>query len=246
MAINLSLGKDVKLEETFETQKSSSTLKSGVYTAQVKTIYFTETTSGTGCANIVLSIDGNVKTFPIYVTWKDTKSPVRMKDGKPQVMPGYRTLNSLAYLLTGKGVSDLEQEEKTIMVYSYKDRKEQPTKVSCITELVNKTIQVGITEIKKHKSMLSNGVYVPTTDTFTTNEISQFFDEDGYTASEKAKGIDPSYLNAWKTRFEGKLQEEKLNTVPVDPATLNKPNSVGAPGASVDDLFNTDNEDSLF
>lgn len=245
MAINLSLGKDVKLEEAFET-KGSSTLKSGVYTAQVKNIYFTETNSGTGCANIVLSINGNVKTFPVYVTWKETKSPVRTKDGKPQVMPGYRTLNSLAYLLTGKGVNDLEQEEKTIMVYSFKDRKEQPTKASCITELMNKTIQVGIIEIKKHKSMLSNGVYVPTTDTFNTNEISQFFDEDGYTASEKAKGIDPSYLNAWKTRFEGKLQEEKLNTVPVDPATLNKPSSVGAPGVSVDDLFNTDNEDSLF
>lgn len=245
MAINLSLGKDVKLEEAFET-KGSNTLKSGVYTAQVKNIYFTETKSGTGCANIVLSINGNVKTFPVYVTWKDTKSPVRTKDGKPQVMPGYRTLNSLAYLLTGKGVNDLEQEEKTIMVYSFKDRKEQPTKASCITELMNKTIQVGIIEIKKHKSMLSNGVYVPTTDTYNTNEISQFFDEDGYTASEKAKGIDPSYLNAWKTRFEGKLQEEKLNTVPVDPATLNKPSSVGAPGVSVDDLFNTDNEDSLF
>lgn len=245
MAINLSLGKDVKLEEAFET-KGSSTLKSGVYTAQVKNIYFTETNSGTGCANIVLSINGVVKTFPVYVTWKNTKSPVRTKGGKPQVMPGYRTLNSLAYLLTGKGVSDLEQEEKTIMVYSFKDSKEQPIKASCITELMNKTIQVGIIEIKKHKSMLSNGVYVPTTDTFNTNEISQFFDEDGYTASEKAKGIDPSYLNAWKTRFEGKLQEEKLNTVPVDPATLNKPSSVGAPGVSVDDLFNTDNEDSLF
>lgn len=245
MAINLSLGNSVKLEEALETQ-GSTTLNSGVYTAQVKNIYFTETNSGTGCANIVLSIDGSIKTFPTYITWKDTKSPVRMKDGKPQVMPGYRTLNSLAYLLTGKGVSDLDQEEKTIMVYSFKDHKEQPTKASCITELANKTIQVGITEIKKHKSMLSNGVYVPTTDTYTTNEISQFFDEDGYTASEKAKGIEPSYLNAWKTRFEGKLQEEKLKTTPVDPATLNKPNSVGAPGASVDDLFNTDNEDSLF
>ena len=245
MAINLSLGKDVKLDEAFETQ-GSKTLKSGVYTAQVKNIYFTESKSGTGCANIVLSINGNVKTFPVYITWKETKSPVRIKNDKPQVMPGYRTLNSLAYLLTGKGVNDLEQEEKTIMVYSFKDRKEQPTKASCITELMNKTIQVGIIEIKKHKTMLSNGVYVPTTDTFITNEISQVFDEDGYTASEKAKGIDPSYLNAWKTRFEGKLQEEKLNTVPVDPATLNKPSSVGAPGVSVDDLFNADNEDSLF
>ena len=215
MAINLSLD-NVNVNDTFEAGKTSSVLDTGIYQGVVKYIYFTKTARGGDCANAVIDINGLTHTFPMYITYADTKTPTKKVNGKTSVIPGYVQLNSLYYCACGKTVDQASQEQKSIMIYDWKSRKEVPTLVDCITDVMGKPIVVGIKKVNKHKQAKVNGVYTPTTDTYFTNEVDRYYTVDGYLASEKASGNDPTYIESFKAKA-GTVFEEKLKVTPIAP-----------------------------
>lgn len=217
MAINLSLD-GVDSKSVFEEGKLSSVLDTGLYQAIVKYIYFTKTARGGDCANAVLEINGLTHTFPMYVTYADNHKPVKEVNGKKVVIPGYKQLNSLVYCACEKTAEQCSQEQKSIMIYDWKQRKEIPTLVDTITDVMNKPIIVGIKKVNKHKQANVNGQYVPTTETFFTNEVDRYYTIDGYLASEKASGGDPVYATTFKAKA-GTVFEEKLKVTPIAPPT---------------------------
>ena len=238
MAIDLSCGSDAKIEDLLE-GTGKTTLESGVYDATVKQVYFTKTKSGTDQANVVLDIKGQVKTFPLYICYKENGKPTRKNaKGVIEVMPGYKTLNALSYVITGKTVDQLAQEDKTVMIYNFTAKKEEPNTATCLVELMGAKIKAAIKQVNKHKQVKVNGIYTPTTETFLTNEVDHYFSEDGFTASELVGKKEATYCKVWSDKFTGKIIEEKLKTTPVDVSMEAAKASAGGAGVSVDDLFN--------
>lgn len=237
MAIDLSCGSDASAKDLLG--GGGNTLDSGVYDATIKQVYFTKTKAGSNQANVVLDINGQVKTFPLYLCYKETGKPTRKNaKGVIEVMPGYKTLNALSYVITGKTVDQLAQEDKTVMVYNFTSKKEEPNTATCLVELMGAKIKAAIKRVNKHKQVKVNGIYTPTTETFLTNEVDHYFSEDGFTASELVGKKEATYCKVWSDKFTGKIIEEKLKTTPVDVSMEAAKASAGGAGVSVDDLFN--------
>lgn len=238
MAIQLNLN-GVKSNE-FEEGKTSSVLDTGLYQGLLKYVYLTEAKTGTVIANAVIEINGMSKTFPMYITYKENKSPVKTVNGKPQTIPGYKQLNSLLYCACGKTFDQCTQEDKSIAIYDWDQKKEVPTMVPCIIDSMNTKIGVGIKKINKHKQAKVNNIYVPTTETYLTNEVDRYYTVDGYLASEKASGSEPKYAVSWKEKA-GTVFEEKLKVTPIAPPTANLASQpAGTSGTPVKDLFADD------
>ena len=71
--INFNVDANVDLSEG----TGSSLLETGLYQAIVKHVYITQSKSGTGVANVILTVDNkDIKVEPLYISYADTKSPV--------------------------------------------------------------------------------------------------------------------------------------------------------------------------
>lgn len=231
------------IKENLESGSVSKVLASGIYDAIVKYVYLTEAKSGTGVANVVLTINGVDRNFTHYITWKETGKPEKMVNGKPTTMPGFKQLNSLAYCAVGKCVGNgqngtVGSEEKTIRIYSREAQSEVPTQVPVLTELCGKPIKVGIKCINKHKTALVGSVYKPTTETFKTNEVDRYYDSTGALAMEIAQDKPAEYGTKWAEAHTGEVFEEKLKEAPIDASTLNAP--IGSSGVTTKNLFGDD------
>lgn len=224
------------VNDAFEAGKTSNLLDTGLYQGVVKYVYFTKTNAGGDIANAVIEINGLTHTFPMYITYKETKKPTRVKQGKVEVIPGYKQLNSLAYCACGKAVAQCAQEQKSILLRDWKSNKDVPTLVETISDLQGKPIIVGIKKLNKHKQAKVNGQYVPTTETYLTNEVDRYFTTDGYLASEKASGNQPTYALSWKEKT-GTVFEEKLKVTPIAPPTTDLNSVASSNNAPVKDLF---------
>lgn len=216
--INFNVDANVDLSES----TGSSLLETGLYKAVVKHVYITQSKSGTGIANVILTIDNkDVKVEPLYISYADTKSPVR--DGK--VIPGFITINALSELVTGKPFSETVKnaQKKALMLYDFESKADKPTEVPVVVELSGKQVGVGITKLHKHKKKEVNGKWYPTTDMFYVNEIHRFYDvTTGQTSTEKKKGAEASFGKSWVEKNKGVTKEEtvKETIIPGDaPAT---------------------------
>lgn len=227
---------------SFESDSTGSlTWDTGLYQALLKCAYFGTTKKGDPFVNLVIEINGITKTFPIYIMYSDTHTTTKKgPDGKLKSMPGYIQMNSLSYIVTDKVFDQISsnQEEKIIKAYNWDTRKEEPKTVMALTDLCNKQIKVGIKKVEKHKTALINGQYVPTTETFFTNEIDRFYTEDGKLAKEKAEGKEASYALNFKKKA-GQVYQEKLSMTPIAPpaAPANAAATAGTPGVQVTSLF---------
>ena len=229
------------VNNNFESDSTGSLIwDTGLYQALLKYAYFGTTKKGDPFVNLVIEINGITKTFPVYIMYSDTHTTTKKgPDGKIKSMPGYVQMNSLAYILTDKTFDQImdNQEEKVVKVFNWNTRKEEPVNVMALTDLCNKKICVGIKKMLKHKTALVNGQYLPTTDTFHTNEIDRFYTEDGRLAKEKAEGIEASYALNFKKK-SGQVFEEKLSVTPIAPPQTNMASvSAGTAGTQVTSLF---------
>lgn len=234
--LDLSLN-GMNASEAFESAGTTSVLDTGLYQAMLKAVYLDTTKGGTPVANAVVEINGLTKTFPMYIAYKDTKKPVKVVNGQRQVIPGYKQLNSLAYCATGLTIDALTQEEKVIKVYDWNTRKEEPQTVLAFSELMGKQIAVGIKKVEKHKTAKVNGQYLPTTETYFTNEIDRYYTPDGLLAQEKATGSEAKYAVKWKEKT-GQIFQEKLAVTPIAPPTGTASDMAAATaGTQVKSLF---------
>lgn len=219
---NLSLGNgldELELLKEGTGLSDSSVLDTGLYQALLKYIYFTTNKSGTKSANAVVEINGLTHTYSMCFTYKETNSPTKVVNGKTQVIPGYRQLNNLCFVASGKPVNKCEQEEKTILVYDRTQKKEVPTMVNTIKDVMGAKIGVGIKKIHKHKTaLMPTGVYVPTTEMFYTNEVDDWYTAEGLSAQEAATGKSAEKALKWKEKA-GQVFEEKLKVEPIAPPT---------------------------
>jgi hypothetical protein len=153
-----------------------------IYTAKIKTVYIGKAqNSNAQSINLILDIGGKELRNTIWVTNKQGEVTYKdKKTGEPKNLPGFNQVNSLAMLVAGKEMGDLDVEELKVKIYDFDAKAEVPQAVDCFTELHGETIQIALQRqtVDKTQKNEATGDYDPTGETRDVNEIVKFFPGD--------------------------------------------------------------------
>jgi hypothetical protein len=224
-------------EPTVDRLGGSEALPSGVYEALIKLAYAGQSASGAHNVTLVLDVDGRELRETIYFTSRtgDTFFLNKRDPSKKESLPGFVTLNDICLCLTEKGLLEQDSEEKTVKVYNSDQRKEVPTPVPVLKDLVGKKILLGILrEIVDREKKNDSGVYVPTGETRTQNTIDRVFHpQTRQTVVEARQGVtEPAFHDLWKSHNDGKDRNRSNTTKQTaGQSGVGRPGMPGAAGA---------------
>lgn len=214
-----SLKTDEKIAEEKDTLGGGSRVfESGAYKAKIGMAYVDKSKGGAMGLFLTLLIGAEEAELrqTLWMTSGDAKGnkPYYTKDGENFPLPGFSMAKSLAGLTTGKDISELEPEEKTIKLYNFDSKAEVPTKVQALTELIGQEIVVGLIKqtVDKSQKNEATGEYDATGETREENEIDKFFcAREGFenmtTTEIKAKGT-AEFYTAWVDKNTGKTRNK--------------------------------------
>lgn len=238
---------ETKIDDVMESDSTGfRPLPSDIYPCKIKYAYMDKSsTAHTPFVQIVLDINGRtVSPKPLYIVYKDTGTPCKIENGKKMFTPAWKTLNSLAYAVTGKTLDALPVEDKLIEKYDFKEKKNVPVKVPCFVDLCGKDIKVALKEYKEYKQQKVGDTYVPTTETRVINIVDKYLSAEGKTAIEISQGKEAEFATKWLESNKGKVFTEQLKpgVTPVAPSSdsgLPNLNSTepSAPASAVASLF---------
>lgn len=179
---------------------------SDIYDATIKLAYGGEAASGAKRVTVVLDVNGTEVSEDIYVTNRQGET-FYTQDGKRKELPGFTTINELCMLTTEEGLSAVNTENKVVNIYNFDERKELPTEVPMLIDLLAKPIKVAITrEIVDKQKKGDDGKYHNTGETRVENVIKKFMHpETSRTVNEYIHEVtEPEYATSWLERFKGK------------------------------------------
>jgi hypothetical protein len=226
-------------------------LESALYDMTIKYAYWTESKGGALALNIdangpngenlrqtLWTNSGTDKGGKNYFFKKDKKTG--KNTGEKIYLPGFVIANSIALLAAKKKIGALAVEEKTILLYDYTAKKEVPTKVQMVTELLGKTVTLGIIKnvVDKTAKNDMSGNYEPTGETRFENEIDKAFrTSDGKTVAEiMAKSDTAEFKQRWADKWNDQVNDKSKGTGAVSGSPASAPKTGAA--APVESLFN--------
>jgi len=122
-------------------------------------------------------------------------------------------------MAVGKGLVEVSksEEKKTVIKQFTKDEKIQ---VDMYMDVIGKKVTLGILETRVNKQAQDGtGKYVPINEERIENTISKIFSSEGFTQEELAKKLPtPVFIEAWKEKYAGQLQD-KFKTVSGGPVS---------------------------
>lgn len=208
------LEKDDSIQGESDNLGGSYTVDSGVYLTTIDMAYLSKSKGGALGLFIHFKLDtGDVIKQTLWVTSRDSKGnkPYFLnKNGNKSYLPGFNQASALSALTTGKEFAKLVTEEKQVLIYNHDAKKELPTKVDVLTELIDKQIKVGLIKQVVDKNIQNDsGVYVPSGETREENEIDKLFDaETNQTLIEKKGDTSADLMDKWKDKWEGVVKNK--------------------------------------
>jgi hypothetical protein len=214
------LNTSVDIQDEQDRLGGGGILESGVYAFTVDYAYGSIAASGAKALNLRLSNDaGQRVTQQLWLssgTAKGGSNTYKDREGKDQYLPGFLLANSLCLLAGGKEISQMQVEEKTLMLYDFDAKKELPTKVNAVIDLFGKQIIAGVVkQIVDKNAKDASGNYVATGETREQNEIDKFFRaRDGMTVAEiKGGATTADFKEAWAAKNTGKVRDKTTKGV---------------------------------
>ena len=189
------------------------TLDSGVYEFTIKSMYPVKNKGGSTSMQLVLeTADKKLFNPLIYFMDKDgsmtTIASYGEVKGKKVDTFGKQQLDSICRMAVGKSLVEVStsEEKKTVIKQFTKDEKIQ---VDMYMDVIGKKITLGILETRKNKQTEVNSKWVDSNEERIENSISKIFSPEGFTKEELDKQLaTPIFIEAWKEKFEGKLQDK--------------------------------------
>lgn len=179
-------------------------LESDIYKAKIKAAYGGASKAGALSVTLICDINGQEYSETIYITGCN-KLPYSDKSGKRRFIPGYNIMNSICKIATGKGLTELDSEEKTLLVFDPVEKKRKPTEVPVLTDLSGKTICLGILKELRNKAVQNDqGKYVDIPETREDNRINAVFDVDTHrTINEIEDNKEAVFWDKWLEKNKG-------------------------------------------
>jgi hypothetical protein len=137
-------------------------------------------------------------------------------------LPGFSIVESLAKLVTGKGIMPVKDaagnviscqlvEDKTIKLYDFKAKQDQDTVVQMFMEMVGKPVSACVLHTIEDQTTKNDatGKYEPNGKTRASNTIDKFLDpQTKKTSAETAANVDSAFAADWKAKWQGKINDE--------------------------------------
>lgn len=199
-------------------------LDSDIYEAKIKAAYGGASQGGALNVTVVCDIKGQEYSETIYITGRN-KLPYFEKNGKRRFIPGYNIVNSICKIATGKGLTELDSEDKSLLVYDPIEKKRKPTEVPVLTDLSGKIICLGILKELRNKAVQDDqGQYVDTPETREDNRINAVFDADTHrTLNEIEDSKEAVFWDKWLEKNKGITVDRRTLKEGVTPTTPTKP-----------------------
>lgn len=130
-------------------------LETNVYDFKIKLAYVQVATSE--AMGVVLELEsssGQKLKVTEYVTSGKEKGCKNYyeRNGEKHYLPGFNNINAVCLLSVGKELKDMQHEEKVIPLYNKEQKKEVPTKVPMLTDLLGADITIGVLREIHNKS----------------------------------------------------------------------------------------------
>lgn len=218
--------KDQSVEETTESN-GYSVLSSGVYKGIIKQAYltFVKGQNGTNInLNWRLDIENvGERTFSnIFIAKMADGQAVYYsdKDGKRTEYPSFGSLRRALDTLIGKSVFDEGVlVEKTLPVYDFQSKKEVPTPVHSIDDVVGLEAAFGIME--NHENQYKDPSKVVKRNSI--ERIWKLVDGQPFNAEEIKAGVtEPNNCISWKENWTGKVNDRNLDKSKLNGGTSSK------------------------
>lgn len=198
--------------------------ESGVYNATIKYAYLSQAQSGAGAVNFEFELDnGATHRETMYVTNRNGQNfYVDKKDGSKKYLPAYLNADAIALFAAGKPLAELKDQPKVINLYNFDQKKEVPTEVPMLTELLGKTVKLGLIKEKAFKQTKdATGNYVDTDEVRESATINKVFSaKDGRTVNEvRAEQVKAEFITKWTEKWEGKVNDKTTKSSGTKPAT---------------------------
>jgi hypothetical protein len=206
-------------------------IPSGIYEAVIKQLWFGE--YGSGAAYMDLQLEAAGKTFRERILLSDRNgNNFWTKDGKSTFFDGFMALDAICLFLTGEDfAANMENiEQKMVKVYNAEQKKEVPTEVPVLANVLGETIKVAILQRTVDVTKKGDdGQYHPTGETRDENTLSKVLDMDtNRTVTEIIDEVEsPVYADAWLARWEGKVSNEAKGAKAGAGGTAGKPAASG-------------------
>lgn len=227
------------LEESQDRLGGFSLFDTDIYEATIKLAYGGQAESGAAFVAYVFELPGGKEyKETVYVTNKKGENFFMNPQDKTKKvpLPGFTIADDLALLASDKPLAEMETQEKVINLYDFEAKKEVPTKVQMLVDLLGKKVGLGIQKKLENKQAKnpSTNVYEPTAEERETNNIEKVFHlETKLTVAEARLGKEAGeFWGSWLERNKGKVRDaRKLKPGGAAIARPGKP-GVAAPSAS--------------
>ena len=195
-------------------------LDSALYTMNIDYAYVSK--SKGGATGIYLQFTGEKKEVLKESLWatsgtkKGGKNYYTDGKGNKHYLPGFTIANAISLLTCGKNIGTLETTKKTISIYNPELKKEAPTEVDMLMDIVGKSITLGVLRQTVDKTKLNDSTneYEPTGETRDENEIVKVFKaSNGKTVAEcLAKSETADFMPKWEEKWKGVTRDKSKGT----------------------------------
>lgn len=197
------------IEESKDSLGGFGPMPSGVYDAVIKLAYAGKSSSSDAqCVTVHFDVGGQEMREQIWVTNGKGQNFYTPKGETSRLpLPGFTTIDELCLLATGEPLSEQPTETKTVKLYNFEEKKELPTEVPVLVDLIGKPVKLGILrQIVDKQTKGDDGVYRANGETRTENTVSKVFHpETKMTVNEYRHEInDCEFHDAWQARNKGK------------------------------------------
>lgn len=186
-------------------------LDTNCYAGTIKHAYISVADSGAMAINLQVEVEGQTHNQTEYMTSgeaKGCKNTYTDQAGKEKYLPGFIFANSLSLLGTGNEIAELEPEEKVIKLYNYEEKKELPTKVQMLMDLVGIDVKFLMEKQVVDKQVKNDaGKYVNSGETREQNKIVKFVrPRDNMTVTEiQEEAEEALHVETWLEKFAGEV-----------------------------------------
>jgi len=211
MSLLANVSVDDNVQNETDSVGSGGVWESDLYPVTIDMAYLEKKQSGAVFLNVVLKDDNGRENREglciLSGDKKGNKNYYENKQGERHYLPGFNVARSLALLTTGKELDKLATDVKTIKVYNFEAKKDMPTDVEVVEDLLGQRVVAGVLKKIVDKNQKGDdGQYHPTGETREINEIDKIFRErDMMTVNEiLAQETEAAFHNTWKDKFAGK------------------------------------------
>lgn len=209
---------DLKYDDKIETESDVlggyKVFDSDVYEATIKYAYLQKSRHGSLGLHTAFDINGTEFRESLYITTRNGDNYYTTQDGTKHYLPSFNHADALALFTCHKPLSELDTESKVIKLYDYEQKKEVPTEVPMITEMLNKPVKLGIIKERKFKQVKNNdGNYVDGDEVQEINTINKVFSakDNRTTAEVRAKQSEAEFHDKWLEKWKGEVKDTTGN-----------------------------------